>query len=218
MKKLLKKDTIFFDFDGVIKDSMEVKSDAFELLFLPFGKEVAKKVRKHHEENGGMSRFEKLPLYLSWASLNFDQKIIDEYSNKFSSLVMQSVIKSEWVPGILNFLKKKNTHASLFVITATPQAEIEEILNQLAINHYFKMVVGAPTPKSEAIRLLIDQFQIQIKNTVMIGDSTSDYQAASLNQVDFVLRRTKLNRKLQNTLECSSVFDCFDDFIMDYDD
>ena len=36
--------TIFWDFDGVIKDSVSVKSDAFEELFLPFGSDVAKKL------------------------------------------------------------------------------------------------------------------------------------------------------------------------------
>ena len=45
---------IFWDFDGVIKDSMTVKSDAFEQLFLPFGENIAKKVRTHHEANGGI--------------------------------------------------------------------------------------------------------------------------------------------------------------------
>ena len=59
--------TIFWDFDGVIKDSVLVKSDAFEELFLPFGSDVAKKIRMHHEDNGGMSRHDKLPIYLNLA-------------------------------------------------------------------------------------------------------------------------------------------------------
>ena len=33
---------IFWDFDGVIKDSVSVKSDAFVQLFLPFGKQISK--------------------------------------------------------------------------------------------------------------------------------------------------------------------------------
>ena len=40
---------IFWDFDGVIKESVGVKSDAYEKLFLPFGEGVAKKIRRHHE-------------------------------------------------------------------------------------------------------------------------------------------------------------------------
>jgi hypothetical protein len=58
---------IFWDFDGVIKDSVIVKSKGYEKLFLSFGKEVVERVNQHHEANGGVSRFEKIPLYLSWA-------------------------------------------------------------------------------------------------------------------------------------------------------
>ena len=61
---ILEEKTVFLDFDGVIKDSVGGKSDAFEKLFLPFGTGISKKVRLHHEDNEGVSRFDKLPLYL----------------------------------------------------------------------------------------------------------------------------------------------------------
>ena len=53
----------FWDFDGVIKESVEVKTQAYFSLFEPFGFDVANKVRMHHIANGGMSRFDKLPSY-----------------------------------------------------------------------------------------------------------------------------------------------------------
>ena len=37
MKLLKEFQAIFLDFDGVIKDSVEIKSNAFEQLFLPSG-------------------------------------------------------------------------------------------------------------------------------------------------------------------------------------
>ena len=80
-------ETIFWDFDGVIKDSVEVKSDAYELLFLPFGKDIGDAVKKHHEENGGMSRFYKLPIYIEWAGQEPTQKRIKNYAQKFSDMV-----------------------------------------------------------------------------------------------------------------------------------
>ena len=52
-------EAIFWDFDGVIKDSVEIKSDAFEDLFSPFGLNLSKKVRKHHENNTGLTRYDK---------------------------------------------------------------------------------------------------------------------------------------------------------------
>lgn len=49
---------IFWDFDGVIAESVNVKTEAFYNLYLPYGIEIAEKVRRHHLDNGGMSRFE----------------------------------------------------------------------------------------------------------------------------------------------------------------
>ena len=194
--------TIFWDFDGVIKDSVGVKSDAFEELFLPYGKEFAKKVRKHHEDNGGMSRFDKLPLYLKWAGLELSQTLIKEYAENFSILVKQTVIDSDWVRGVLIYLQKNFKKQQFFLVTATPQEEIEAILNALKITEYFSEVIGSPTTKNEAIKMLLDRYNIESGQAVMIGDSISDYMAATENQVKFVLRKTKLNKVLQQQLDC----------------
>ena len=194
--------TIFWDFDGVIKDSVRVKSDAFEELFLPYGKEFARKVRKHHEDNGGMSRFDKLPLYLKWVGLEPSQTLIKEYAENFSILVKQAVIDSEWVRGILIYLQKNFKKQQFFLVTATPQEEIESILNALKITEYFSEVIGSPTPKNEAIKVLLNKYNIEPEHAVMIGDSISDYMAATENQVKFVLRKTKLNKVLQHQLDC----------------
>ena len=50
---------IFFDFDGVIVDSNEIKSQAFYKLFESYNVTIAKKVLAHHENNIGMSRIDK---------------------------------------------------------------------------------------------------------------------------------------------------------------
>ena len=41
----------------------------------------------------------------------------------------------------------------------------------------------------------------------MIGDSSSDYEAALANQVEFILRKTVLNKKLQEQLNCQMIED-----------
>ena len=104
---------IFWDFDGVIKDSVSVKSDAFEKLFYHFGNKLAKKVKNHHEKNGGISRYDKLPIYLSWAGKELSKELIDEYEKKFSKLVKKEVINSQWVEGVLKYLQK-NYNRQLF--------------------------------------------------------------------------------------------------------
>ena len=82
---------IIFDFDGVILDSVNVKTKAFELLYEEYGPEIQKKVVKYHLDNGGISRFEKFKFYHK----NFLNKEISEnelllLGSKFSSLVFEA--------------------------------------------------------------------------------------------------------------------------------
>jgi len=196
---------LFFDFDGVIKDSVSVKSDAFEILFSEFGTEISTKVRKHHEANGGMSRYDKLPIYLSWVEMMPTEALVEEYSNRFSNIVKQQVVDSKWVAGVVEFIKKNNCKQEMFVVTATPQSEIEEILKALDLSRYFTEIIGSPTKKTEAVHQIINKYQLNPEKTVMIGDSMPDYLAASENSIEFILRKTLLNSKMQNTLQCKMI-------------
>jgi phosphoglycolate phosphatase-like HAD superfamily hydrolase len=198
---------IFWDFDGVIKESVEVKTEAFVQLFSEFGDEVAKKVKLHHEENGGMSRFEKLPIYLKWAGKVPTEKTINEYSKQFSSLVKQKVIESEWVPGVKSYLINNSKKQQFFLVTATPQQEIEDIVSTLKIKSCFNKIIGYPTSKKDAIQILISNTPYPLEEAIMIGDSISDYNAAVESNIVFILRKTGLNEKLQKELECQKILD-----------
>jgi phosphoglycolate phosphatase-like HAD superfamily hydrolase len=198
---------LFWDFDGVIKDSVEVKSNAFEQLFELYGKEVSQRVRNHHEMNGGISRFDKLPVYLEWSGQSSSPSLVEEYSDAYSRLVKQNVINSDWVPGVIEYIELNSKNQVFFLVTATPQKEIEEILNALKLSQYFHKVFGAPTTKTIAIKNLLAQYSIRPDQSLMIGDTSSDLDAASINQVPFVLRRTNLNKYLQETLTCKMIED-----------
>lgn len=205
--KEIKFGIIFFDFDGVIKESVEIKSDAFERLFLPFGDAIVKKVRKHHEKNCGMSRLDKLPIYLRWSGQNSSKQLIEQYSDQFSLLVKERVVHSDWVDGVLDYLLSNHHRQRFFLVTATPQKEIEEILKQLKIIDYFEQIVGSPISKSQALQKLLKQHVIDPKQAVMIGDSIHDYEAATDSKTNFILRKTNLNKKLQVQLNCPMIGD-----------
>lgn len=188
---------VFLDFDGVIKDSVEVKADAFEQLFSSYGEDIAKRVRIHHEANGGLSRYEKLPLYLEWAGIRPDENTIENFARRFSSLAKSGVINSPWVPGMPDYLINSVKKKSLFLVTATPQKEIEEILDALNIRHCFKQVIGVPTNKTIAVSTMMRNYEIRPEDAVMVGDSPGDHQAATENDIAFILRRTSFNQNLQ---------------------
>jgi phosphoglycolate phosphatase-like HAD superfamily hydrolase len=202
---MLKAKNIFFDFDGVIKDSVEVKKLAFIELFQSFEANILNKIEKHHISNSGMSRYEKIPIYLKWAGKENTESEIENYAEKFSLLVKERVISSNWVDGVESFIKSKTNSQLFFILTATPQDEIEEILDKIKIRHLFDEVIGSPMKKIDAIKIILSSYYIAPSNSVMIGDSKVDFDAALYNSVPFILRRTSINKNLQNSLNCKMI-------------
>ena len=192
---------IFWDFDGVIKDSVAVKSLGYEKLFLPFGEEVVKLVNQHHEAHGGVSRYNKIPLYLDWAGECANPIKIQEFYHRFSNLVQQAVIDSPWVPGVHKYLKSNHARQVFILMTATPQEEIEQILHTLELTCCFREVHGAPKTKSNVVDDVLKRLHYFPDQVLVIGDSETDFDAAKQNNVAFLLRRTTLNQKLQNQFQ-----------------
>jgi len=188
---------VFWDFDGVIKDSVEVKSVGFERLFLPYGTAVAARVRCHHEANSGVSRYEKMAVYLQWAGEPVTAATVAEFCLRFSDLVMQSVIAAAWVPGVREYLLANLSRQRFVLVTATPEAEIKRILEALQLTACFAEVHGAPTGKADAMKGALQRWQCTPTDSLMVGDAEADLRAARTNDVPFLLRRTPLNHALR---------------------
>lgn len=185
---------IFWDFDGVIKESVEVKTKAFQKIFSVFGADVLEKVTTHHIENGGMSRFDKIPIYLNWAGIESTPDTIENYCSKFAEIVEDDVVNCDWVPGAERLFKAgKGLAAYNVLVTATPQDEILRILDRLSIRQFFSNIFGSPTPKDVGIGLSLDLYKISPDNALMIGDSKADYAAAKKCGTNFLLRKTPEN-------------------------
>ena len=56
---------IFWDFDGVIIDSMPIREFGFRRIFKDFNKEKVELLTDFHRENGGLSRFFKIRYFFT---------------------------------------------------------------------------------------------------------------------------------------------------------
>ena len=184
---------IFWDFDGVIKDSVDVKTRAFVRLFEHFGPSIETRVRQHHESHGGMSRFEKLPLYLEWCGVDATDERIDSLVEQFSRMVVDSVINSPWVPGVEDLLRRNPYHQQFYLVSATPKDELDQILDRLELRKCFVDVFGAPVRKQDAIGGVLLSSALPSQDCLMIGDSMEDLKAANENRVPFLLRSHPTN-------------------------
>jgi phosphoglycolate phosphatase-like HAD superfamily hydrolase len=188
---------VIWDFDGVIKESLDAKSDAFEALFMRYGAEVAARVRAHHEAHPGRSRFEKMPLYLSWAEVEASEEQVRRHCELFSDSVVDAVIDAPMVPGVREYLFM-HAHRQVFVIaSATPQEELRRIVEACGLADCFAAVRGAPTTKSAIIGEALRGAGCPAAAARMVGDAVTDRDAAAAHGVPFVLRRTAGNHALQ---------------------
>jgi phosphoglycolate phosphatase-like HAD superfamily hydrolase len=201
-------DIVFWDFDGVIKESTKIKTEAYVALFCKFGENVTKKIKNHHMNFAGVSRFEKIPLYMSWAKESLIEENKNAYLEEYSNKVCNAVIQSEWVSGVKEYLLENCSKQYFLLVTATPQFEIENILRKLEIIHCFKQIYGHPHEKSKIVAEHMEFSANKNKHAIYIGDSLIDLRAARMNGVTFFLRRTDENADIERDNNCLA----FDDF------
>lgn len=180
---------IIFDFDGVLVESVDVKTRAFAALYSQCGAEVAAKVAAYHLEHGGVSRFEKFRhFHQVFLGRGLSEREERELDARFSQLVEDAVVGSPWVPGAREALERHHEEISLFVASGTPDAELKRIIAHRAMSRYFVSVHGAPETKAEIIARILTEHRLQPQDLLMVGDSRTDYEGAASNGVRFLAR------------------------------
>jgi len=183
-----RKKVIFFDFDGTLVESADVKTEAFRELFSPFGKEIQDEVVKHHIENGGISRYIKLKHYYNkFVGKEITEEELNELGKEFSSMVTEKVINSKFVEGAIDFLEKYYEDIDFYVISGTPQKELEFIIKEKKIEKYFKGIYGYPSSKTELVKKLLQRYNKE--DALFIGDSMSDFTASKETGIKFIGKR-----------------------------
>lgn len=193
---------IFFDFDGVILDSVDCKTQAFVSMYSKYGEEISKKVRDYHLLNGGISRFEKFRYWhKNYLNINLEESQVQQMANEFSSLVLTNVLKSNEIPGAYNFIKKNYKDFNFWIITGTPTDEIIVILRELDLLKYFKDVYGSPNKKTFWTEHIIKSNQLIRDEVLFIGDAMTDYDASVYSKINFTLRNASYNEEMFSNID-----------------
>ncbi len=185
--KLSEIQAIFWDFDGVIVNSTEVKTHAFEEMFAPYGREISMQVVDYHEQFGGISRMEKIDYshrHLIGQPLSPEE--LEEKGVIFSGLVKQKVIDAEMIPGAALTLENLHGRVPMFVISGTPQDELIDITNSRDLSRYFKRVLGSPVLKVPHVENLLQEFNLDPAFCIFVGDALTDLKAANATGIHFI--------------------------------
>jgi len=179
---------IFLDFDGVLVESVDIKTEAFRNLF-SFAPAHLDAIVRYHLDNAGVSRYEKFRhIYAEILCENISDATFDALSARFSSLVIDAVVSAPWVDGAVPFLQKFSPVIPLFVISATPEEELREIVASRNMAGYFRGVFGSPVKKADTMLSLLHERRIPPGNAIYVGDAASDLNAAGKAGIRFVGR------------------------------
>lgn len=196
LNKIINSKAIIWDFDGVIKDSVKLKGKVFLDIFKDQSRNFQKKVFNHHNDNGGISRYEKLKIYLEWSSYENTKNNVVKFANSFSQQIKKEVINANYINGIYDYLKRNHKSQTFYLVTATPKEEIVEITKELRIFSYFRYIFGYPNNKDDSFKFILNESEIKANDFIVVGDSLNEYNAARNNNLKFILRIDKSKNEI----------------------
>ena len=187
MKSLEKYKVIFWDFDGVIMDSMPVRELGFRNVLECYPADHIEELIQFHRNNGGWSRYVKFRYFyekIRNETVSDDQ--IAELSKNFSE-IMRKLLTSEklLISDSLAYIRSNYQSQSMHVVSGSDGEELRYLCHQLEISKYFVSIHGSPTPKTTLIKDLLVSENYNQSDVLMIGDAHNDRDAAFANNIAF---------------------------------
>lgn len=179
---------IIFDLDGVLLESTEVKTRAFRSLFADAPNHLDEIVA-YHEANGGVPRFDKFRhIYAEILRSPLSAERFATLCERYSELCLAEVLAVPLVAGTETFLQDHHRALSLFVASGTPEDELKEVLDRRGLTRYFHGAFGSPASKAEIVGRILAGWSLESADTLLVGDSETDLQAAHRHGLPFIGR------------------------------
>jgi HAD superfamily hydrolase (TIGR01549 family) len=179
---------MIFDFDGVIIDSMNVKTNEYKLLFSQFTKEetILNEIVGIYKNSIGIPREITLKkVFNDFLNKNLTEQEVEDLSLAYSKAIFRRLETAKPLGGFLEYLtlhKEINKH----IISGAPHSDIVFLANKLKLSQHFKSIKGGPLDKKNEI-IGIKNFEgVKGKEMVYFGDQKNDFIAARAAGVQFV--------------------------------
>lgn len=178
-------DVICFDCDGVLLDSVGIKTDAFASLFREHGPEAEAFMVNHHLAHGGVSRYEKFRhFFRQWLKREITEAEMADLDRRFSQACLSALLTTPMIPGAREFLETNSARPDgglpLYVASGAPHEELLHILEHMGLSKHFQAIHGSPPAKAALLARVVDQSGAAPGRVLMVGDSSTDLLAAQL--------------------------------------
>ena len=171
---------VFFDFDGVVLDSVPIKTRAFGELFAEYGATIRQQAVDYHLAHGGISRFEKFRYYFrELLHKPLSEGELERLGLRFTELTMSMLLAAPFISGIEATLAElKTSGIPAVVASGTPQDDLDRILRERELGEYFVEAHGSPQTKVSIVEAVCSRYGVEPKECVFVGDAMTDHDAA----------------------------------------
>jgi len=178
---------IIFDFDGVILDSVPTKTEAFRKLFENYAEEKVEQLIEYHIKNGGISRFVKIKYFFEdLLEKEIANESIQNYADRYSELTKEELTNSKYIiHDAVDFIKQNYKKYNMHIASGADENDLRYICKKQELTQYFLSLNGSPIKKSEIVKNILDINNYNKDETILIGDSVNDYEAANCNGIEF---------------------------------
>jgi beta-phosphoglucomutase-like phosphatase (HAD superfamily) len=179
---------IVFDFDGVILQSADIKTDAFLALFAEYP-EKQSAILEYHLSHSGISRYIKFE-YITRTILGrpYDEAERARLGQEFSRLAYEKILACQEIPGARDLLASLRGKVLRAVASGTPEEELHQIVAARRMESWFEEVWGTPRGKAEIIRDVMSRHGFAPGEMLMVGDAMTDFHAAKETEIRFLAR------------------------------
>ena len=182
---------IGFDFDGVLVESVDIKTRAYARLFRDEGPEVVQRIIDYHLAHNGTSRFEKFhTIHRDILKRELNDERFRFLCNRFSKIVIDAVVAAPWVAGAREFLEHNRGRYQMFVVSGTPEFELQMIVERRGMTRFFSAVRGSPKDKVTLLAEVESDLSLIREETIYVGDAKTDWNAARTLGLTFLWRRS----------------------------
>jgi len=179
---------IALDFDGTLVESNQIKDHAFDTIFNDWPEHKEEMMHWHYSHNS-IERKEKFKYFVeNFLNVTERDNLIEQLSTKFEKLTRMAIIECAFVNGAEDFLKKIYGRFLVYLVSATPQLELELILKSKGLEVAFNKVYGAPINKKNILKKIIKEEKLLAHEIIYIGDSPEDQDCAKVLGINFIGR------------------------------
>jgi phosphoglycolate phosphatase-like HAD superfamily hydrolase len=177
---------IALDFDGTLVDSNNIKDRAFETIFSDWPEHTEIMI-KWHLAHDAIERKEKFSYFVkNILELSCHNELIEKLTYRFGQLTKTAIIECPFVEGAGEFLQYIMNKISIYLVSATPQMELEDIIRERDLGQYFNEIYGSPIKKEQTLKKIMLLEAIAVNEILFIGDSPEDQESAQHLGIDFI--------------------------------